>query len=286
MTVRDRAWTRRESSLTRPGNGALVVARYGLADVFGSRVFLAFYVLCLMPSLVALIAIYLSHSTALLEQVPGIQEWAAKVPSWIFLRLFAWQALPAFLVAVIAAPPLIASDLGHNAITLILSRPITRPEYLLGKVSILVVLLSPLTWIPALACCALQTMLEGNPWLADHLRIPLAYFVAHWAWILVISVFGLAISSRVRYAAVARGVMLAVVLIGSATGAILNQLTRTSIGDVIRLPKAIDSIALTLMGAPSTSGLPVVFNWMSLLALAMTSLWVLKRRLRACEVVA
>lgn len=286
MTVRDRTWTRGESSLSRPGHASLVVARYGLMDVFGSRVFLAFYVLCLMPSVVALIAIYLSHSTALLEQVPGIEQWAAKVPSWIFLRLFAWQAVPAFLVAVIAAPPLIAADLGHNAITLILSRPITRPEYILGKVLILVVLLTPLTWLPALACFALQAMLEAGPWLGDNLRVPLAYFVAHWTWIFVVSLFGLAVSSRVRYAAVARGVMLAVVLIGFGTGITLNHVTRTSIGDLLRLPKAIDSIAMSLLGAPSPGGLGVVFNWMSLGALALISLWILNRRIRACEEVA
>ncbi len=121
-------------------------------------------------------------------------------------------------------------------------------------------------------------MLEAGPWLGDNLRIPFAYFVAHWAWILGVSLFGFAVSSRVRYAAVARGVMLAVVLVGSGTGAILNQLTRTSIGDLIRLPKAIDSVAMTMLGGPSPDGLSVFFNWLSLAALAVLSLWILNRR--------
>jgi len=287
MALRDRALSRPEVGPPYPPvRASLVVARYGLMDVFTSRIFLAFYVLCLMPSISALIAIYLSHSSALVEQIPGMQEWAAKVPEWIFPRLFGWQAMPALLVAVIAAPPLIAADLSHNALTLILARPVARTEYILGKVLILVVLLSPLTWIPALLCCTLEAMLDKAPWVAVDLRVPVAYLVGHWLWLLVISLYGLAVSSRVRYAALARGVMLASVLIASGTGVILNQLTRTSAGDLLRLPRAIEAIFMTLNGAPSPSALPVVFNWMSLLALAILSLWILNRRLRACEEVA
>jgi ABC-type transport system involved in multi-copper enzyme maturation permease subunit len=286
LPVRERGWTRGESRVRPRGAAALVIARYGLMGVFASRLFLAFYVVCLMPSLVAILAVYLSHSTTLIEQVPSLQEWLVKAPAWIFAQLFGWQAMPAFLIAVMAAPPLVAADLDHNAITLILSRPVTRPEYIVGKLGVLIVLLSPLTWLPALALCGLQVMLEKASWLVANARIPIAYLIGHAVWILVISLFGLAVSSRVRHAAVARGVMLAVLVIGSGTGSILNQLTRTAMGDLIRLPLAIESVAMSLLGEPRPSGLPVACSWMSLAAVAAISLWILNRRLRACEEVA
>jgi ABC-type transport system involved in multi-copper enzyme maturation permease subunit len=283
VPVRERGWARAEDRLRPPGSGAFVVTRYGLMDAFASRAFLAFYVLCLLPSLVAIVAVYLSHSAALVEQVPDLADLLDAVPEWVFLHLFGWQAMPAFLVAVVAAPPLIAADLGHNALTLILSRPLSRAEYVLGKIGILVALLSPVTWVPALALCALQSMLAGGGWIVANARVPFAYVVGHWAWMLIVALFGLAVSSLVRHAVVARGVMLAVVVVGAGTGAILNQLTRTALGDLLRLPTAIESVVASLLGQPTPGGLPVALNWLTLTALAALSLAVLARRLRACE---
>ena len=48
---------------------------------------------------------------------------------------------------MIVSPSLIAADLSNNALSLYLSRPITRRDYVLGKMAVLAILLSPITWM-------------------------------------------------------------------------------------------------------------------------------------------
>src|SRR5258707_13066390 len=47
-------------------------------------------------------------------------------------------------------PPLVSRDLRNNALPLYLCRPFTRTEDVLGKMSVLLILLSAITWIPQL----------------------------------------------------------------------------------------------------------------------------------------
>ena len=133
MAVRDRAWNVWKGPATKASRRFMVLTRFALKEVFDSRVFLAFYLLSMLPSALAVLAIYFSHNTQFLEQFGGLDSWFSKIPDWIFLHLFGWQAIPAFLVAVVVAPPLIAADVDNNALGVILARPIGRKDYVLGK---------------------------------------------------------------------------------------------------------------------------------------------------------
>lgn len=283
MAVRERTWRRWTGPLTSERWRFIVIARYALQGTFTSRIFLAFYVLSLVPSILALLAVYLSHNTTLIQQVAELSDWLAGVPDWIFVHLFLMQALPAFLVAVVVAPPLVAADIAHNALVLVLSRPIRRGEYVLGKLLALMTILSPLTWIPAMAVVLLQVLLGGGVWLAKNPHIAPAYLIGHWVWMLTISLLGLAVSAWVRHAAIARGAILAVLAISSVVAGMVNTVTRSSIGDLIHVFRAMESIVRTLFGASSTSGLPVAANWGTVVAVSLLSLWILHRKLRACE---
>ncbi len=62
-------------------------------------------------------------------------------------------------------------------------------------------------------------------------------------------------------------------------------MTDTSWGDLFHLVRAINSVVMSLFGAPTPSGLPVIFNWLTLGAATLLSVWLLNRKLRAHEVV-
>ena len=53
-----------------------------------------------------------------------------------------------FFLAAFVGPGLISPDLSHNGLPLYLARPFSRAEYVLGKMSVLVGLMSLMTWIP------------------------------------------------------------------------------------------------------------------------------------------
>lgn len=285
MAVYERTWKPYTGDLTPVRSRFLVVTRYAIADAFASRLFTAFYAVCFLPSLVGLFFIYLSHNLSLLERLGMPSELMNALTSQFFMILFSWQALPAFLVALIVSPSLIAADLANGALPLYLGRPIDRPDYVLGKAAVLAILLSPMTWVMGLAVFGLQAYLEGGSWWIDNYRIGLAYLVGHLAWIVVISMLTLAISAWVRFKPAARGALFGIIFILAGFAVAVNGVTDTSWGDLFHLVRAINSVVLSLFGAPTPSKLPVFYNWLTLVAATLASIWLLNRKLRAHEVV-
>jgi ABC-2 type transport system permease protein len=285
MAVYERTWRRYTGHLTPLRLRFLVVTRYALADAFASRLFTAFYAICFLPSVFGIFFIYLSHNVSLLQQLGMPPDLMKVLTSQFFMYLFLYQAIPAFLIAVIVSPSLIAADLSNNALPLYFGRPIDRHEYVLGKMTVLTILLSPLTWVMGMLIFCLQAYFEGGSWLLENYRIGLAYLAGHLVWIIVISMLTLAISAWVRYKPVARGTLFGVFVILAGFGNVVNHVTRTSYGDLFHLVRAINSVVLSLFGAPTPSGLPVGFNWFTLAATTALSIWMLNRKLRAHEVV-
>lgn len=285
MAVYERTWKPYSGHLTPVRSRFLVVTRYAIADAFASRLFTAFYAICFLPSLVGLFFIYLSHNVALLEKLGMPTDLMDVLTSQFFMVLFSWQALPAFLVALIVSPSLVAADLGNGALPLYLGRPIDRPDYVLGKAAVLAILLSPMTWVMGLTIFGLQAYLEGGSWWIDNYRIGLAYLIGHLTWIVVISMLTLAISAWVRFKPAARGALFGIIFILAGFGTAVNGVTDTSWGDLFNLIRAINSVVLSLFGAPTPSGLPVVYNWLTLMAVTLLSILLLNRKLRAHEVI-
>jgi ABC-2 type transport system permease protein len=285
MAVYERTWRRYSGELTPLGQRWFVVTRYALRDAFASRLFTAFYAICFLPSVVGIFFIYLSHNLGLLQQLGMPADLMNVLTDKFFMLLFSWQALPAFLIAVIVSPSLIAADLSNNALPLYLSRPIARHEYVLGKMAVLGILLSPMTWVMGLFIFLLQSYFEGGAWGLENYRIGVAYVVGHLAWIIVIAMLTLAISAWVRFKPAARGALFAIIFILAGFAQAVNGVTRTSFGDLIHLVRAINSVVLSLFGAPTPSGLPVSLNWFTLIAATALSAWLIRRKLRPHEVV-
>ncbi len=285
MAVYERTWRPYAGAVTPVRSRFLVVTRYALAQAFSSRLFTAFYAACFLPSLLGLFLIYLSHNLGLLEQLGLTRELMGGLTLTFFRILFLWQAVPAFFLMAILAPSLIAPDLANSALPLYLSRPIDRRDYVLGKLAVLFVVVSPPTWVMGLAVFLLQTSEEGLRWGLSNWRIALAYLVGHLVWILVISLLGLAISAWVRFRPAALGALFALLFVLSAFGSAVDGITRTAIGDAAHLIRAIASVVQHLFSAPTSSGLPVLVNWCTLAAVALLSAVVLNWKLRAHEVV-
>jgi ABC-2 type transport system permease protein len=149
-----------------------VLSRYSAASLFESRYFTVFTVLCLVPALIGAATIYFVHSATtqlLLGMRLSSTDLINNVWFWGFLQSQVWLA---FVMTVWGVPGMMTRDLANHALQLYLSRPLSRPEYLLGKVSAVVLLLSAITWIPGLLLFGLQAQLEGHGWGSEHLWLP------------------------------------------------------------------------------------------------------------------
>ena len=58
------------------------------------------------------------------------------------------QGVLAFVLTAFTGPGLISPDIANGALPLYFCRPFSRAEYVLGKTSVLAILLSQITWIP------------------------------------------------------------------------------------------------------------------------------------------
>src|SRR5687768_4394841 len=125
-----------------------VIPRYALRSVFKSKLFTTIFILCFIYPLIAAILVYLHHnSNALALLQINVQE-LLPIDASFFRTFLEVQGAFAFILTVLVAPPLISRDLANNALPLYLSRPLSRTEYVLGKMAVVVFLLSMVTWIP------------------------------------------------------------------------------------------------------------------------------------------
>ena len=125
------------------------------------------------------------------------------------------QGVLAFLMTAFAGPGLISPDLANGALPLYFCRPFSRLEYVLGKASVLGILLSEITWVPGIVLFAVQASLAGPRWAWDHLWIAASLIVSSIIWIVVLALLAMALSAWVKWRIVAGALLLAVLFFGA-----------------------------------------------------------------------
>src|SRR5262249_57699634 len=78
-----------------------------------------------------------------------------------FLAFFNAQQTFAFILTILIGPVLISRDVANNALPLYLSRPFSRAEYVAGKMNVLAIMISAITWAPGLLLFLFQSYLEA-----------------------------------------------------------------------------------------------------------------------------
>ena len=79
-----------------------------------------------------------------------------------FRQFLSFQDFFVFFVTVYVGAGLIANDRRANALQIYLSKPLTRAEYVLGKMAILMTFLLMVTWLPAIMLLLVQVAFAGS----------------------------------------------------------------------------------------------------------------------------
>jgi hypothetical protein len=131
MAVYERNYGRYTGELTPTWSRFLVLPRYAFQEVFQSKLFVAFFVLCFALPFAGLVMIYLHHNLSALNLFGlPLEELKKALPinANFFLQGQQIQGFLAFLLAFLVGPALVAPDLRNNGMPLYLSRPFTRTE--------------------------------------------------------------------------------------------------------------------------------------------------------------
>src|SRR6476659_9004468 len=142
MAVYEHTYKQYLGRLTPEWSRFLIIPRHAFRAVFKSKLFTAFFVLCFLPLLVEAILIYLHHNINALALMKLDAREVVPIDAFFFQTFVNIQGGFAFFVALLVGPPLVARDLRNNALPLYLCRPFTRTDYVIGKMSVLLILLS------------------------------------------------------------------------------------------------------------------------------------------------
>lgn len=284
MTVFARTLGPYEGPLVPRSRRFLVVWRSSRRRVFSSKILTAFYALTFAPILVALAYTYLRYNLPVLETLQITPAALPPVDARFFFNFLRLQGVFAFLIAAFVGPGLVAPDLADNALALYLARPLSRAQYVLGKLMVLLVLLSAMTWVPLAVLWGLEATLDPAPVAGADLRTLAAIAAGSALWIGLISLLALAASAWVRWKLVAAALLFGFFFISRAMGEILNLNFQTRWGDVLSPGKQIVTLWEGLFFG-TASGLPLPVAALLLAALAGFCLLLLHGKLRAYEVV-
>jgi ABC-2 type transport system permease protein len=195
------------------------------------------------------------------------------------------------MIVATAAPGMVTRDFANQALQLYLSRPLSRTEYILGKLSVLALLLSITTWIPGLLLFALQASLEGHGWAWDNFYLVGAILVSGWLWIAVVSLFALALSVWVRWRIAATALIVGTIFFLPGFGEIFNAVMGVQWGNLLNLSydmrvvwAGLYRLSPEVRNALGLDDVPLWTAWASLLALCAMSLMLLNWKLKAREV--
>jgi ABC-type transport system involved in multi-copper enzyme maturation permease subunit len=303
MAVYERNFRRYSANLTPEWSRFLILPRHAFRDVFKSKLFTAFFVFCFVPLLVEAVLIYLHHNVNALAILKVNVTELLPIDGYFFQTFVSIQGGFAFFVALLVGPPLVSRDLRNNALPLYLCRPFSRAEYVLGKMAVVLILLSAITWIPQLLLFGFQSYLEGAAWFGNNLWIANAILIGSVVWILLLTLLTQAISALVKWRVIASAALLGIFFIPSVFGEVINNLFITRWGNIVSLAALIANVYAGLFGTfEQVSGRAVYFDgsiereillthpplwasWAALFFVCVVCLALLSRKVKAYEVI-
>ena len=189
------------------------------------------------------------------------------------------------MLTALVGPSLISPDLANGGLALHLSRPFSRAEYVAGKMTVLLVLLSLITWVPGLLLYAIQASCTGWTWVKPNLWLARSIVLGPLIWILVLSLIALALSAWVKWRIAAGACVLGLHFVGAGFAQAINEILRTRKGSLINLGEVIHTIWGNLFDCSRGTDLSVTQAWLVLGVTCVLCLRLLARRIRGFEVV-
>lgn len=279
MPIHDQGYRRYAGRRQPSGRTWWVIARAGLTAQLAERRFLALLLFAWVPFFVRAVQLY---AAANLPQAAQFLTPTAET----FREFLDQQGIFVFFVTIFAGSGLIANDRRANALQIYLSKPLTRIEYVVGKLVTLLILLVAITLVPGLLLLLLQMLFAGDfEFLRANLfLIPaIVLFSAVQVFVSAFAILALSALSKSRRFV---GIMYAGIIFFTAA---MYQALRTITGSQswawLSPGNTLDVIAGAVFRSSAAPAIPVPAAVLVVLVIIGTSILVLERRVRAVDVV-
>ncbi|HEX8844687.1 MAG TPA: hypothetical protein VF791_08595 [Pyrinomonadaceae bacterium] len=263
MAVYEHTYKQYTGEVTPRWSRFLVLPRHSYRSIFQSKLFIAYFISCFIWPLICSIMIYLHHNAEALAVLELAVRRLVPIDAAFFQNFVIYQGMAGFGITLLVGPTLVARDMTNNALPLYLCRPFSRAEYVIGKMSVLLILLSLITWVPGLLLFFFNAYLEGWGWFTQNLWIAGAIFLGSWVWILLLSLLSLAMSSLVKWRMAASAALIGIFFIPSAFAAVINTIFQSWWGHIFNVRALIGSVWGGLFGAVQQAANPRRRSWQS-----------------------
>ena len=279
MPIHDQGYRRYGGRRAPRGHAWAVIASAGVRTMLAKRAFLGLLLLSLLPFFARAVQIYLASN---LPQA----AFLAPTPE-MFRQFLEQQEIWVFFITVYAGAGLIANDRRANALQIYLSKPLTRTEYVFGKLAILMTFLLLITWVPALVLLVVQIAFAGNfQFFSSNLYLFPAITLFSFIQVVTVASAMLALSSLSNSSRYVGILYAALLFFSQALFGVLRFVSGNTSLSWISVPFDLNQVGDAIFRLPPRYDTPWVLSLAALVALVAISALVLERRVRGVEVVA
>src|SRR4051794_8214581 len=204
-----------------------------------------------------------------------------------FRSFLDWQGFFVFVINVYVGAGLIANDRRANALQIYLSKPLTRTEYVFGKLVILMSFLALVTWLPAIVLLIVQISFAGNfTFFRNNVFLFPAITLFAFIEVVLASSTMLALSSlsnSSRYVAI---LYAAVIFFTQAVYGVIYAVTRSTAFSWLSFSANLAQVGDVIFRQPLKYATPWPVSLLMIVVVVALSGVVLERRVRGVEVVA
>jgi ABC-2 type transport system permease protein len=278
MPIHDQGYRRYQGQREAGGKRWQVIARAGLLERLRERRFLGLLLVSWGPFLVRAVQVYVASNYPQASFLAPTAE--------TFREFLDQQSLFIFFVTIYVGAGLIANDRRANALQIYLSKPLTRIEYISGKLVTLLVFLLGVTWVPAIFLLLVQMMFAGDTaFISANLFLFPAITLFSFIQTGVAALTMLALSSLSNSRRFVSIMYAGIVFFTSALYQALRGITGSRNWAWISPEDTFDVIADSVFGISRNGSMPPAIAFITVVLLMAGSLWILHRRVSAVEVV-
>ena len=282
MPIHDQGYRRYGGLKARTGTGWTVIARAGIRTFVTKRAFLGLLLVSWFPFFVRAVQFY---AAANLTTVPQASLLAPSADT--FRQFLEQQQTFVFFVTVYVGAGLIANDRRANALQIYLSKPLTRAEYVFGKLVILMSFLALVTWLPAIVLLIVQIVFAGNfTFFRNNVFLVPAITVFAVIEVVLASSTMLALSSLSKSSRYVAILYAAVIFFTQAVYGVIYAVTRSTAFSWLSFSANLAQIGDVIFRQPLKYDTPWPVSLLMIVGLIALSALILERRVRGVEVVA
>jgi ABC-2 type transport system permease protein len=278
MPIHDQGYRRYGGDRIK-GRAWLVILATGVRAMLGNRRWIVLMIASWIQFVVRAVQFYLAAN---FQQASVLSPSAAT-----FRDFFDKQDIFVFIMTVTLGSSLIAQDRRANALQIYLSKPLTRAEYIFGKLGILVTFLLLITWVPAILLLVVQVVFEGKfafLWANAYLFPAITVFAL--VEVVMVSTSMLALSSLSTNSRFVGILYTALIFFSNALYGVMRAVTGSSMVSWISFGNNLAQIGDLIFRVPLRYQTPWPIALLMILGLIGVSAFILERRVRGVEIVA